>query len=260
MQQVNIEYERILYNLLMNNIPRIREKRVSLLLSGGLDSTIVLSIIKDFYDIHAYTVGLPGSKDVMNARAVVNYYSLDYEIDHEIIELDEDLVLLAMRDILKIFRDLTIVELSFEIPFYLGTIFSMEKNIFTGQGSDELFLGYKKYFNDPEQNKRDLATLLGRTLPRERNIAENAGKDLHTPFISGEIIDFALSIPMREKINENRNKIIVRKLGSILGLPSFVINGEKKAMQYGSGTMKILREIARKRNIKVHELKNYIKF
>ena len=102
MQQVNIEYERILYNLLMNNIPRIREKRVSLLLSGGLDSTIVLSIIKDFYDIHAYTVGLPGSKDVMNARAVVNYYSLDYEIDHEIIELDEDLVLLAMRDILKI--------------------------------------------------------------------------------------------------------------------------------------------------------------
>ncbi len=260
MQQVNIEYERILYNLLMNNVPKVPESKVALLLSGGLDSTVVLSIIKDFYDIHAYTVGLPGSRDVMNAKAVVKFYSLDYEIDHEIIELDEDLVLLAMRDLLSIFRDLTVVELSFEIPFYLGTIFSLEKNIFTGQGSDELFLGYRKYFTDPEQNKRDLAALLGRTLPRERNIAENAGKDLHAPFISGELIDFALSIPMKEKINENRNKIIVRKLGAILGLPEFVVNGEKKAMQYGSGTMKILREIARKRNVKVHELKNYIKY
>ncbi len=259
MQQVNIEYERILYNLLMNNVPKLREGKVALLLSGGLDSTIVLSIIKDFYDVHAYTVGLPGSRDVMNAKAVIKFYSTDYEIDHEIIELDEDLVLLAMGDLLKIFKDLTSVELSFEIPFYLGTIFSLEKNVFTGQGSDELFLGYKKYFNDPEQNKRDLASLLGRTLPREKNIAENAGKDLHTPFICGEIIDFAVSIPMREKINDNRNKIIVRKLGSILGIPEFVVNGEKKAMQYGSGTMKILREIARKRNIKVHDLKNYLK-
>ncbi|MEM3036083.1 MAG: asparagine synthase-related protein, partial [Thermoplasmata archaeon] len=67
----HIKYEDILQNLLMNNIPKIRDKIVGVLFSGGIDSTIILSIVKEHYDVIAYTGGFYNSKDIKNSIEII---------------------------------------------------------------------------------------------------------------------------------------------------------------------------------------------
>ena len=238
MSDVNISYEEILYNLLTNNIPSLNVKKVGLLLSGGLDSSLVLSMVMDFYDVVAYTVGSKGSKDIENAVEIAEKYGIK---NHKIIYLDKTNVKNAMETLLRDYQNLSVDDLSFEIPYYIGISNVKEKHVFTGQGSDELFGGYKKYEKNPELMEKDILRLITITLPREKDIAIKFNKILHMPFLSTEMIRFSLSLPNYEK----EKKAVVRKLGSKLGLPDEVITRKKIAMQYGSGTMKILRQIAK---------------
>ncbi|MCI4433895.1 MAG: asparagine synthase C-terminal domain-containing protein [Thermoplasmata archaeon] len=245
----DIHYEDILHNLLMNNIPRIREKKVSVLLSGGLDSTIILALVKEHYDVIAYTTGIEGSKDINNAREVAK----KFDVEHQPIIIGRDMVLNALWRLINKYTDLSVVELSFEIPFYIGVSRVRERNIFTGQGADELFGGYNKYLKNPSLMERDIILLIGRTVPREMEIARSFNKSLHMPFISPGILKFAMDIPLDEKVGEER-KIILRKLASRLGLPRDVMEREKIAMQYGTGVMKLLRKIAKSNNLTLKEL------
>jgi len=241
MSYVNITYEDVLYNLLTNNIPSLGVKKVAVLLSGGLDSSIILALLMDFYDVNVYTVGAKDSKDIDNAIEVAEHFSIK---KHNIIYLNKTNVKNAMESLLKNYTDLSVVDLSFEIPYYIALSNLKEKHVFTGQGSDELFGGYKKYEKNPELMEKDILRLLTITLPREQKIANDFGKVLHTPFICTEMVKFSLSLPVKEKIDVER-KIIVRKLAKKIGLPESVIKRKKIAMQYGSGTMKILRQIAK---------------
>ncbi|HEU12659.1 MAG TPA: asparagine synthase [Euryarchaeota archaeon] len=245
----DVHYEDVLHNLLINNIPRLKEKKVGVLLSGGLDSSIILSIVREHYDVIAYTVGVEGSRDLNNARDVARRL----DVEHQPILLSREMVLNAIWRLINKYRDLSVVELSFEIPFYIGVSRARERNIFTGQGADELFGGYSKYLKNPSLMERDIILLIGRTIPREMEITRSFNKVLHTPFISPGILKFAMEIPMDEKIGAER-KIILRKLASRLGLPEDIMAREKIAMQYGTGVMKILRRIAKNNNLSLREL------
>lgn len=245
----HIQFEDVLHNLLINNMPRLRERKVALLLSGGLDSSIILAIAREHYDVVAYTAGVEGSRDMNNAIEVARKIG----VEHYPIIINSEIVLNAIWKIINRYRDLSIVELSFEIPFYITISKARERNVFTGQGADELFGGYSKYLKNPSLMERDIIVLIGRTVPREMEIARTFGKALHTPFISPGILKFAMEIPMDEKIGTER-KIILRKLASRLGLPKEVMGREKIAMQYGTGVMKILRRIARNNNLSLREL------
>ncbi len=245
----NIRYEEVLQNLLMNNIPRLKEKRVAVLLSGGLDSSIILSIVGEHYDVTAYTAGLSDSKDIKNSIEVTSAL----RVEHRIIEIKRENVLNALWKLINRYRDLSIVEISYEIPFYILVANTEERNVFTGQGADELFGGYAKYLNSPHLMERDIIVLIGRTIPREAEMARSLGKILHTPFISPETLKFAMEIPLEEKI-ESERKIILRKLALRLNLPQEVMNRKKVAMQYGSGVMKILRKIAKDNGISLSSL------
>ncbi|MEM1756118.1 MAG: asparagine synthase C-terminal domain-containing protein [Thermoplasmata archaeon] len=245
----HIKYEDILQNLLMNNIPKIRDKIVGVLFSGGIDSTIILSIVKEHYDVIAYTGGFYNSKDIKNSIEIIK----ELKVDHKTIFIDRENVLKTLWKLINRYRDLSIVELSYEIPFYIVLSNTKEKNIFTGQGADELFGGYAKYLNNPHLMEKDIIVLIGRTIPREMEIARSLGKSLHTPFISPETLKFSMEIPLEEKIGDER-KIVLRKLANRLNLPSSILNRKKVAMQYGTGVMNMLKKIAKDNGISVKDL------
>ena len=70
------------------------------------------------------------------------------------------------------------------------------------------------------------------------------------PFLSPNVIDYAKDIPSSKHFLKTNNDTIIRKLelrklAKMLNFSDKAINQPKKALQYGSGTVKMIRKIAR---------------
>jgi len=215
--------------------------------SGGLDSGILAYLIENST---LYTLGIKNSKDVECAKDVAEILDRDLVI----VEIGENDILDAAKFLLREFGKMSIVEISFEIPLVILSKHCEEKIIVTGQGADELFGGYKKYIENPSLMKEDFKKLVEITYPRERKIAEKFGKKLISPYLSEEIISIALEIPMELKIKNDVRKYILREAAKLLGVPEKIYLAEKRAVQYGSGIMKILRNIAKRHGVKLTDL------
>ena len=112
-------------------------KTISLGLSGGIDSTLVISLLKKFFsevNIEATSVKFAGSVDeTQHAAKIANYFG----IDHHIIHLDNFLKELPKMISItqKPFWDLHWYYVAKEAQKF-------SKYIATGDGGDELFGGY----------------------------------------------------------------------------------------------------------------------
>ena len=224
------------------------EKNSALSFSGGLDSGVLAYLMKDC-DVHLYTVGIEGSIDIQNAIESSKILSLPIEI----IYVDEEKIKEGISFLLKIDSSMSPVELSFELPLYFVSRYAKEKNVYTGQGADELFGGYKKYLNDHSIMNRDLEKLLSRNLPREIKIVMGFGKILKTPYLNENIINFARNLDVMYKIRNGERKWILRKAARIIGVPEEIIKREKKAAQYGSGIWKMVKKMAKKEGMSIEK-------
>jgi asparagine synthase (glutamine-hydrolysing) len=116
---------------------------VGLLLSGGIDSSLIASYIKDNSNIKCFTVDFGDNQDeIQNAKAIATCFGLKLEI-------------LELRDSVSFERYLEIIQKMPEpigdssfIPVYLITEMIRKQGItvvLTGDGADELFAGYSLY-------------------------------------------------------------------------------------------------------------------
>lgn len=99
----------------------------------------------------------------------------------------------------------------------------------------------------------DLKSLQNDQIIRERKMAHHLGLDLIYPFLDSEIITRAEYYPLTTHIEQTRQgefirKALLRKLAQKLGLSKDIAEQPKKAIQYGSGTVKLLRIIAKSSN------------
>ena len=224
----------------------------AILYSGGIDSTVMAMIGKmtlgrERFMLH--TFGFPGSRDLMNAREAAYFIDLPWT-EHI---LTEDMVLEAAISLLSLIPDLTFIELSFELPLYLGARTVREETIITGQGADELFGGYAKYreVDDPfarmAMMDRDRHRLFNRTRGIESTIAGHFGKSLITPFLDHPIVRFVSSLGPDDLMNRSGgNKLVLREAGRILGLPELICSRPKIAAQYGSGISRALHTLRKR--------------
>ena len=209
----------------------------SLMLSGGVDSSLLLAIFGD--KVHPYTVSYKHSADLDEARYVSSFYNMELTE----INVTRDCIIQAAKAIKVIDPDASILEISFEIPFYIGCKRTKEKYIITGQGADEIFYGYSKFRDGREQtNKSSLEILTSKTLPRELKISDHFGKTPIMPYMSEEIVSFFGNLPPDIHMNRDRNKLIIREACQKVGVPERIYRRPKKAAQYGSGIMKVLKE------------------
>jgi asparagine synthase (glutamine-hydrolysing) len=235
---------------------------LGLLYSGGLDSSIIGKIMLSLFpssSICAVCVGFPQSYDLINAKSKAK--ELGFKLYTRF--LTEELIM----DIIKSLQEMKCIhgpsELSIAIPLFLGIQTLAEEfhvqTIFAGQGADELFGGYQKYVKllnefGPDIVKKNMETdfkkLKEKQLLMERKISQNFNVNLFYPYLDPSIISFAQSQPVTVHITRNSQRRLIRKallrnLARNLQLSEAITLQPKKAIQYGSGTVKTLRKLVK---------------
>lgn len=210
-----------------------------LLLSGGLDSSIIAAIAPE---TKTFTVALEQfGSDRYYAKLLAE--KLNLKNYTKIISIEE--ALSAIPTIIKILRTFD-PAIPNDLAIYFGLKLAKEhriKTVMTGDGGDELFVGYAymqrlnldEYIPSIVRNMCFSAKALGKFL----------GINVKQPYLDNEFVEFAVKIPSNLKVIKWKGKTwgkwALRKTFESV-LPSEIIWRDKTAIEYGSGTTK-LREI-----------------
>lgn len=234
-------YENIRIKFLKAVIKRVKntDRPVACLLSGGLDSSLVASIVNIIHnDIHnkpveTYSVGLPNSPDLKYAKICSEYI----KSIHKEFVINENVFFQYIPEVIYNIEsyDTTTVRASvgnYLVAKYLKK-FSNAKVIFNGDGSDELMGGYLYFKFCP--NKLDFDFECRRLLKdihyfdvlrSDRSISSN-GLEARTPFLDRDFTQYYLSIDPNIRFENNKicEKNIIR---NAFNVPfSYVIDGVK---------------------------------
>jgi len=224
------------------------------LFSGGLDSSIVAALLAKNCPLTLYTVGTAESYDIIAGQEAASQMNLPWKS----IIIEEEELLAAIPEMVKITGTVNPIIISFEIPLYFVSKYARETHLFGGQGADELFAGYARYLEmgdsqREEQMDVDMAKLLNETIAHESAIAKHFGKEVHYPYLHPKVMEMVRKMPMEEKMSGDVRKAVLREVGRNIGLGE-VAERKKKAAQYGSGSMRTIKAAAKKRGTTVRSL------
>ncbi len=249
-------YDDIYYNinkyLTSAVIKRIHtsDRPIACLLSGGLDSSLITSIVSKNYDkkLKTFSIGLKGSEDLRFAKVVADFLDTDHT---EIVVSDDDFFNAIPEVIEKIESyDTTTVRASVG-NYLLGKYISENtdcKVIFNGDGSDELCGGYLYFHNCPDELEfdKECKRLLNDisyfdVLRSDRSISTN-GLEPRTPFLDRKWVQYYLSIDPSVRFHPKHNqceKYLLRKaFDNGTYLPKEVLWRTKEAFSDGVSSVK----------------------
>ena len=218
--------EEILINIkekLTNAVKKrlLSDRPIGCLLSGGLDSSIITSIVCKFIEpskVKTFSIGLEGSPDLIASKKVAEYLGTD----HTSLTLTEKEMFDGIeRTIYQIeSHDTTTIRAS--VPMYLLSKYIAEntniKVILSGEGSDEASGSYL-YFHkapNPEEFKKETIRLLKDVrmfdvLRADKTTAGN-GLELRVPFFDKEFLNYYMGIdPELKIVREGMEKYLLRK-------------------------------------------------
>lgn len=248
--QLRLAIESAVHRQLMCDVP------YGVLLSGGLDSSIIAALAKKFApnrvesgdtqmawypQLHSFAVGLVGSPDLLAARKVADHIgSIHHEINFTIQEgLD------ALRDVIYHLETYDVTTIRASTPMYLlgRVIRSMGiKMVLSGEGADELFGGYL-YFHkapDPKSFHEETVRKLGKLhlydcLRANKSLAA-WGVEGRVPFLDKEFMDVAMRVNPADKMTGpgKMEKWVLRKAAEDL-LPPEILWRQKEQFSDGVG-------------------------
>ena len=222
------------------------ERPIACLLSGGLDSSLIASIVNmymwenDKPPVETYSIGLSNSEDIKYARIVADHIGSNHT---EVIVTEEEMISAIPQVIYAIESyDTTTVRASignYLIGKYISE-HSQAKVIFNGDGSDELCGGYlymNKCPDDIEFDKETVRLLseiyLFDVQRSDRSISSH-GLEPRTPFLDKHFVNTYLSIPIQHRRHNTIEKFMLREAfsGTQL-LPDEIIWRKKEAFSDG---------------------------
>lgn len=230
---------RAIENLLKIQLKQVTSKYFdsSLLLSGGLDSSILCYLIKPRLSV-VTSLG-HDSQDLMYANEVAKKYS-DNHIEC-IVDFDD--IVRVVPSIIKTFKTFDPLEIRNSSVIFFGmraAKISGYDSIVTGDGADELFAGYnylERYFGDLKKLQKILDDLWKIMRFSSIRIGKELGVKVNTPYLERPIYDFATSMEITEKVGNHGGK----KWGKFILRKSFandlgsVVWRNKMALEQGSG-------------------------
>ena len=242
-------------------------RRGAVAFSGGIDSVLTTHYLSEVgVQLQLICVGMKDSPDFISAEQAADHLDLPLiTIMYTEHELRKDI-----DKVLRSVEEANPMKIGVGLPLYWATKTAVQHgvtDIFSGNGADELFAGYKKYL-DGYLSGRDVEGLLyhdvvnswKNNFDRDTKICMDQGVTLRLPFTYVPLIELGLSIPVSMKINPEHKparKIILRKLAKTIHLPDEITFKPKKAAQYSSRVSKALRRIAKQEHMNTREYLNY---
>jgi len=180
------------------------ERPIACLLSGGLDSSLICGIARQLLPkeipLETYSIGMEGSSDEKYVECVSNYINSQ----HTHVEVSKSDFLKAIPDVIRLIETYDITTIRASVGNYLIGKYirnhSNAKVIFNGDGSDELFGGYKYFLNCPDKyefnrERKRLLTDIHHfdVLRSERCISVN-GLEARTPFLDKELVSYVMTL------------------------------------------------------------------
>jgi asparagine synthase (glutamine-hydrolysing) len=218
-----------------------RNKAEAILLSGGLDTSIVAALASKQGPLRAYTIALEGapSPDIEYADLMAEHLGLNHRLHtFGVEELMENL-----PEVVRTLRVFDPMEIRNSAAVYIGMKEAKKDGIstfLTGDACDELFAGYSFLFNlDPLALKTSLQKLWKAMSFSAVPMAQSLGMVAKIPFLEPEVKKLASemdpSFLVVEENGQKWGKWIVRKAFEDM-LPSQITWRIKTPIEYGCGT------------------------
>jgi len=208
-------FESVKLRLVSKNYP------ISLLISGGLDSSIIAAILKQSNSKVTWFSIENGEAEYVKILGehlgiVPNF--LEYNMDP--------------RKLTEIYADWNEgpIDLGSVVPQY--HLFEAVKNhsgyriVLSGDGSDELFGGYSRIHEYDSQQSDVFEELTFYHLPRLDKMSMAHTLELRNPFLNLDIVRFALHLPIEWRTDK---KILKDTFGPLL--PDIILNRKKEALK-----------------------------
>jgi len=223
-------------------------------LSGGLDSSIVAAVAKEFNpDLHLFSASVESADgpDLQYAKIMAEFLGLDHHVYR-----------ITNQDIFNFIPKGVWYLESFDEDCVSGMIAnyhtakmvkSYSDSVLVGEGADELFGGYRMVLKNPkvkdEKHREELAKKLldiayNTALRRmDRGWMANAVV-YRTPFLDSKVIAFSNLIPMKWKIYGDKQveKYVLREAFKDM-LPESIYSREKLRFAMGTGVDDILDDL-----------------
>ncbi|AKH88373.1 asparagine synthase B [Edwardsiella tarda] len=202
---------------LMSDVP------YGVLLSGGLDSSIISAITKKFAarrveddersaawwpQLHSFAVGLQGAPDLKAAQEVANHLGTVHHEIHFTVQEGMD----AIRDVIYHIETYDVTTIRASTPMYLMArkIKAMGiKMVLSGEGADEVFGGYLYFHKAPnakefhDETVRKLLALHMYDCARANKAMAAWGVEARVPFLDKAFLDVAMRLNPRDKMCGN---------------------------------------------------------
>ena len=238
---------------------------VAVAFSGGVDSSVVAVLAENVgLDVQLVSVGLEGQREVLFAEEAAEALGLPLHLQTYVVsELEE-----TLAKVLWLIEEPHSVNACIAIPFYWLAETALKLGypvLLAGQGADELFGGYQRYLTEYSRSGAeavaktmfyDVENAYRANFQRDNQVCSFSGVELRLPFIDRDVVDFALRLPLRLKLNSVEDRLrkrVLRRVASNLEIPSFMADKPKKAVQYTTGVTKALQRMAKDEGLTLRE-------
>lgn len=211
---LRVALEAAVQRQLMSDVP------YGVLLSGGLDSSIISAVAKKFSAkrietqstqeawwprLHSFAVGLKGAPDLTAARKVADHIGTVHHEIHYTVQEGID----ALRDVIYHIETYDVTTIRASTPMFLlaRVIKSMGiKMVLSGEGADEVFGGYLYFHKAPdarafhEETIRKISKLHLYDCLRANKSLAAWGVEGRVPFLDKEFLDVAMNINPQAKM------------------------------------------------------------
>lgn len=244
---------------------KLTDQPLGFLLSGGLDSSLIVSIAsylkkigKIDNEINTFTIGLENGNDIKYAEETATYL----KTNHTTYNFTFDDVKQKLKKVIYYIETYDITTVRASICNYL-LIENIKKNtnikvLLSGEGSDELFGGYLYFHKCPSEEEMHselvdkMVSLHKYDCLRSHKTGMGNTIEVRVPFLDTDFVNYTMSLDPKYKMitpDQPIEKYILRKaFDSKIFLPNNILYRQKE--QFSDG-------ISTKENNLIDQLKEY---